>query len=138
MALALLLEEDAANRKLLRDVLELKFDVLEAQTAAHELELAQGRKPQLVVLDLELKQIDSLGFLRSLKSHPETESIPVVIISAHTSRTIIDACLSLGCREYLAKPIVEDPVCFAERMSLLAVPRLLGQDLAGCQMPHLL
>ena len=59
-------------------------------------------------------------FLRLVKKDPARADIPVVALSAHALQEDIRQALACGCKEYVTKPLVEDPVAFAERMARLA------------------
>jgi len=120
MPLALLVEDNLLNRKLFRDILEMQFTVLEAETAEQALELLERHRPDLILLDIQLPGMDGLSFLRLLKKDPERADIPVVALSAHALREDIEQALASGCTEYVTKPLVEDPIAFAERMARLA------------------
>jgi len=120
MPLAMLVEDNAMNRKLLRDIMEIRFEVLEAETAERALELLQGRRPDLLLVDLQLPGMDGLTLMRRLKQDPATADIPVVAISAHAMQDDINQAMESGCAEYVTKPLVEDPFTFVERMVRLA------------------
>jgi CheY-like chemotaxis protein len=120
MPLAMLVEDNAMNRKLLRDIMEIRFDVVEAETAERALELLQGCRPDLVLVDLQLPGMDGLTLMRRLKQDPATADIPLVAISAHAMQEDINQALECGCVEYVTKPLVEDPFTFVERMARLA------------------
>jgi CheY-like chemotaxis protein len=120
MPLAMLVEDNAMNRKLLRDIMEIRFDVVEAETAERALELLRECRPDLLLVDLQLPGMDGLTLIRQLKHEPGTAAIPVVAISAHAMQEDINQALECGCAEYVTKPLVEDPFSFVERMARLA------------------
>jgi len=120
MPLALLVEDNAMNRKLFRDIMEMQFEVLEAESAEAGLEVLERRRPDLILLDIQLPGMDGLSFLRLLKQDPARADIPVVALSAHALQDDIQQGLACGCTEYVTKPLMEDPVAFAERMARLA------------------
>jgi CheY-like chemotaxis protein len=120
MPLAMLVEDNAMNRKLLRDIMEIRFQVVEAETAERALELLQEHRPDLLLVDLQLPGMDGLTLMRRLKQDPATAAIPLVAISAHAMQDDINQALECGCAEYVTKPLVEDPFRFVERMARLA------------------
>src|SRR5438876_10770958 len=120
MPLAMLFEDNAMNRKLLRDIMEIRFGVVEAETAERALELLHECRPDLLLVDLQLPGMDGLTLMRQLKRDPATAAIPVVAISAHAMQDDINQALESGCVEYVTKPLVEDPFTFVERMERLA------------------
>ncbi|MGE3803943.1 MAG: response regulator [Gemmataceae bacterium] len=119
MPVALLVEDNRMNRKLLRDIFSLRFEVLESADAEQAAELLQEHHPDVIILDLQLPGMSGLEFLRLLKGAPETADIPVVVISAHAMPDDIRQARASGCVECVTKPIVEDPFLFADRMTRL-------------------
>jgi CheY-like chemotaxis protein len=122
MAVALLVEDNPTNRKLMRDILEIRFEVVETPTAEEALTLVQTRKPDLMVLDLQLPGMDGLTLVRRLKEAPETREIPIVAVSADAMQANIDRALKAGCVSYVTKPIIEDPFALVDRLERLLTP----------------
>lgn len=119
MAVALLVEDNVMNRKLMRDILELRFEVVEAESAEQAAEILQDCRPEVIFMDIQLPGIDGLTFTRQLKQDPTTSDIPVVAVSAHAMKEDIAKAYEFGCVEYVTKPLVEDPFQFVERMARL-------------------
>lgn len=117
MKLALIVEDDYLNRKLLHDILEIKFRVVEANSAENALLLLEKHDPSVIFLDMQLPGMDGTTFLRQLKKNPSTASIPVIGISARAFPDDIKQGREHGCIEYITKPIEEDPQPFVERMA---------------------
>ncbi len=126
--MVLLVEDNATNRKLLRDILEIKFEVLEADSAESAAELLREHRPDMIFMDLQLPGMDGLTFIRGLKREPATQAIPIVAISAHAMQDDIAAALASGCAEYVTKPLVEDPFEFVERMANLLGPTATSES----------
>jgi len=120
---ALIVEDNAMNRKLLRDILEIEFAVLEAESAEEAEIVLATNKPDVIFMDLQLPGIDGLTYIKKLKNDQDTSAIPIVAVSAHAMQENIDLALKLGCAEYVTKPLTEDPFVFAERMARLAQNR---------------
>ena len=116
MPLALIVEDNELNRKLLRDILEIHFDVDVVHSAEEAQTYLQSKHPDIVMLDLQLPGMNGLELTRILKQSPETKDLPIVAISAHAMQENIDAAKIAGCVEYVTKPILEDPDAFADRM----------------------
>jgi len=101
--LVLLIEDDAATVRLVRAYLhDAGYDLAEASTPAHGLELAHRLRPAAILLDLDLDGEDGLQLLERLKADPATRDIPVVIESvlAEQRRGFL-----LGASDYLVKPL---------------------------------
>ncbi len=79
--------------------------LLTASTGLEALKVAQTEKPDLIVLDIEMPELDGIQATRILKANPGLSSIPVVIFSS-TSRK--DEALAAGAQEFISKPVDED------------------------------
>jgi CheY-like chemotaxis protein len=81
------------------------YQVIQAYTGEEAIKLAKEYKPYAVTLDIIMPSRDGWDIMRELKSTPETESIPVIIVSILDSREL---GLSMGAVEYLVKPVERD------------------------------
>ena len=75
-----------------------------ARTGRQALEAVQRRRPDLVVLDLMLPDLDGLEVCRRLRWQTETRSLPILIVSAKGEESDIVAGLELGADDYVTKP----------------------------------
>lgn len=101
----ILLVEDEQD---LRELLGAYFDdmgyrVLLAGDGADALDLAEREKPQLILLDLNLPELDGLETCRKLKTGEETRSIPIIIVTAHNNQ--LNEALAAGADDFVAKPL---------------------------------
>jgi two-component system cell cycle response regulator DivK len=102
----LLVEDNEKNMKLLRDVLRAAgYDTLEAWTGRQALELALGQKPDLVVMDIRLPDIDGLAALSRLRADGRTAAIPVLALTAQAMAGDRERFLAAGFDGYLSKPV---------------------------------
>jgi CheY-like chemotaxis protein len=102
----LVVEDNDKNLKLVRDLLQLKgYQVLEAQTAAQGLALADEWLPGLVLMDIQLPDMDGVTALGELRSRARTQTIPVVALTAFAMKEDRERFLAAGFDGYLAKPI---------------------------------
>ncbi len=100
--LVLVVEDEPAIVRFLRTSLQDNgFDVLEAATAARALELAAAKKPDVVLLDLGLPDMDGLIALKRLR---QWSSAPVIILSARGQEGDKISALDSGADDYLTKP----------------------------------
>ena len=75
--LILIIEDNEKNRKLARDVLQVKgFRTIESETAEEGLELARNQSPALILMDIQLPGMDGITAMKQLKADPNTQSIP--------------------------------------------------------------
>ena len=102
----LVVEDNEANQMLTRAVLELAgFAVEVAGSAPEALERISERKPNMILMDVQLPGQDGLSFTRQLKSDPAFATIPVVALTAHAMQGDRELALRAGCVGYIAKPI---------------------------------
>ena len=102
----LLVEDNARNLKLARDVLEYAgFTVTAVTTGEEALSAAQRTRPDVILMDLQLPGIDGHAALSRLRADPQTAGIPVVAVSAFAMQADRDRALDSGFDGYLEKPI---------------------------------
>ena len=83
MSLILIIEDNDKNLKLVRDVLQVKgYATIEALNAEDGLVLARERKPDLVLMDIQLPGMNGIEALGVLRADPGTAGIPVVAVTA--------------------------------------------------------
>lgn len=116
MATVLLVEDNPMNRKLFRDILEIQFQVAEAETAEVARAWLEDHVPDLILMDMQLPGMDGVTFTRLLKQDPRWKDLPIVGVSAHALPRDIEQALQAGCSEYITKPITDDPFTFLERI----------------------
>lgn len=104
----LVIDDDPNSRDLLRRMLEREgFAVLTAASGAEGLEMARAKHPDLITLDVMMPSMDGWAVLSVLKSDPETEKIPVVMMTMVDDRPM---GFALGATEYLTKPLEKSRV----------------------------
>src|SRR4051794_19457619 len=117
MTTVLVVEDHPMNRKLFRDILEFRFDVVKAESAEDARVLLRDLTPDLILMDVQLPGLDGLSFTRELKADPRTPAVPVVGVSAHAMAQNVEKARAAGCAEYITKPITDDPFVFLDRLS---------------------
>ena len=104
--LILIIEDHEKNRKLVRDVLEVKgYNTLESETAEDGIKLAIEKSPDLILMDIQLPGIDGITALKRLKIDPKTQNIPVIAITASAMTYNRVTMLAEGFDGYQTKPI---------------------------------
>jgi len=78
--------------------------VVGAPSAEAARELIAERKPDLILMDIQLPGIDGLELTRELKANPDTADIRVVALTAHSMPIYERAALAAGCVGYMVKP----------------------------------
>ena len=104
--LILIVDDNANNRKLARDVLEFAgFDTLEATGGVEGVAFAQEHKPDLVLMDIRMPDLNGTEALKLLKEDSRTAEIPIVALTSSTMRGDEERFLTEGFDGYLPKPI---------------------------------
>ena len=104
--LVLIIEDNEKNRKLARDVLQVKgFRTIESETAEEGLELARDQSPALILMDIQLPGMDGITAMKRLKAESKTQNIPIIAITASTMTNNRTAMLAEGFDGYQTKPI---------------------------------
>ena len=102
----LLVEDNEMNRDMLSRRLSRRgFDVLIAVDGAQGIQVAKTELPDLILMDMSLPVVDGWDATRQLKTDTQTQSIPVIALTAHAMSGDRDKALSAGCDDYDTKPI---------------------------------
>ncbi len=64
-----------------------------------------GRRPDLIILDLNMPEVSGLDMVEFLRRRPESKNIPIVMLSSEAADTIMDKALELGADSYIRKPV---------------------------------
>jgi two-component system cell cycle response regulator DivK len=105
----LYIEDNLDNRLLVKRILEADgISVLEAGNATDGLRLIEAYKPNLVLLDINLPEMDGITFTKFLRNDPKYKNLPIVAITADLFRGNEEKTLSAGCNGYIQKPIDVD------------------------------
>ena len=106
MNLILIVEDNEKNLKLVRDVLQAKgYATIEAGTGEEGIRLATERKPDLILMDIQLPGINGIEALRVLRANPETATIPAVAVTASVMQQDRKHITEAGFDGYIGKPI---------------------------------
>ncbi|MEO5887944.1 MAG: response regulator [Anaerolineales bacterium] len=64
-----------------------------------------GRRPDLIILDINIPEVSGLDMVEFLRRRPESKDIPIVMLSSEAADTIVDKALELGADSYIRKPV---------------------------------
>ena len=67
--------------------------------------LATGKKPDLLILDLNMPEISGLDMIEFLRRRPDSKHLPIVMLSAEAAESVVDEALALGADSYVMKPV---------------------------------
>ncbi len=106
MSHLLLVEDEQVNREMFRRRLERKgYGVVTAECGLQAVALSKSDKPDLVLMDLGLPDIDGWEATRRIKADPATAAIPVLVLSAHATPDARQKAFAAGCEDFETKPV---------------------------------
>jgi two-component system, cell cycle response regulator DivK len=112
-------EDNPDNRLLVRVILEPLYQVTEYETGFAALDGLPLQKPDLVLLDVSLPEMDGTEVLSRLRADPRLHELPVIALTAHAMAGDREKYLAAGFDDYVSKPITD------ERLLLEAIQRRL-------------
>jgi CheY-like chemotaxis protein len=102
----LIVEDEPRNLKLIRDLLEVSgYMVLEAIDGKQGVEIAKAKKPDLILMDIQLPVMEGFEATRILKADERTRDIPIVALTAYAMKGDEEKIKAAGCDGYVSKPI---------------------------------
>ena len=106
MAKILLVEDNEMNRDMLsRRLAKRGFDVVVAHDGSSGAAAAATERPDLILMDLSLPDMDGCEVTRLVRAEPATASIPIIALTAHAMETDRIRALDAGCQDYDTKPV---------------------------------
>jgi two-component system, cell cycle response regulator DivK len=110
----LLVEDNEMNRDMLGRRLQRQgFDLCFAVDALGGISMANTERPDLILMDIALGEMDGWEATRRIKSNPATAQIPIIALTAHALASDRDKSVAVGCADFDTKPV--------------DMPRLLGK-----------
>lgn len=104
-AVVLVAEDISLNRELIKGFLEgFAFEILEATNGREAVEIAKTRRPDLILMDIKMPELDGIQASSLLKESEETRSLPIVAVTASTMKSEEDKIGTI-CDGFLRKPI---------------------------------
>jgi two-component system cell cycle response regulator len=100
----LVVEDDTDVREVMVELLRERFDVLEATNGEDGVRLAKADRPDVVLMDLFMPQLDGFAALEDLRRDPRTAETPVIFLSGSSDEQVKLRVLDLGAADYLVKP----------------------------------
>ena len=103
MTKILVAEDNAVNRELLRELLEMRgYTVMEACDGEEALRMIEQTQPDLVLLDIGMPVLDGFGVMRKIRENPRFASLPVVAVTAYAMQgdreKILNQSMMATCR----------------------------------------
>lgn len=105
----LYVEDNPGNRTLVRRILEAEgYTIREATDGPSGLEMAAQERPDLILLDINLPEIDGYDLAKRMRSMPNLQGVPILAVTANVMQGDRERTLEAGCNGYIQKPIDVD------------------------------
>ena len=105
----LVIEDEAAIRERIERMLGFEgYDVRGAADGMAGVSLAHAFRPDVILCDVTMPALDGFGALDMLKRHLDTETIPVVFVTASTERSAMRRAMEGGADDWLTKPFTSE------------------------------
>lgn len=100
------IEDNPQNLRLIKRMLSnTGYEVFEAQSGREGLALIEQQRPDLILLDINLPDMEGTEVARLVKSNPTLKHIPIIALTANAMHGDRERFLGLGCEGYIAKPV---------------------------------
>jgi DNA-binding response OmpR family regulator len=104
----LVIDDNADIRENTAEILELAgYKVFTAENGKKGVEIAIGKKPDIIICDIMMPELDGYGVLHLVRKNPETEFIPFIFLTAKTERSDFRKGMEMGADDYITKPFDE-------------------------------
>lgn len=102
----LYIEDNFDNMTLVKRVLEIEgYEVIEAETGQEGLAKAMENRPDIIITDINLPDIDGYEITDTLKKYQETAHIPIIAMTANVMKKDRENIIQAGCDGFISKPI---------------------------------
>ncbi|MGZ8559620.1 MAG: response regulator [Chitinophagaceae bacterium] len=105
MKSVLIIEDNTDIRENTAEILDMAgYKTFSAENGKKGVELALKEKPDLIVCDIMMPELDGYGVLHLLRKNQETQTIPFIFLTAKTERTDLRKGMEMGADDYITKP----------------------------------
>jgi CheY-like chemotaxis protein len=115
----LIIDDEESVRVALRTILQSDYDILEADSANHGLEVLEKKHPDLVTIDVRMAGQSGLDALKMIRESNEHHALPVILITGHPSLDGACEAFKLGATDYIQKPFGVEQVKTSVRNGLM-------------------
>jgi CheY-like chemotaxis protein len=115
MARALIIEDTPDNMELISFILRKNgYETIWAETGQQGYEIALREKPDFIILDIQLPDMDGTEVLKKIRASEINDSIPIIAMTSYAMTGDRERLLALGCTGYIEKPI--DPMTVMDQL----------------------
>lgn len=123
----LIVDDDSMNLRIAEKMLADKFELGLASSGKDALEYLKHQKPELILLDLHMPDMDGFEVMELLKDNDATKEIPVVLLTADNDREVEIKGFQMGAQDFITKPFIAD--IMIQRISRILELSRLQKDL---------
>jgi len=111
-------DENDIRSDLTRTLIMSGYEVISAENGKIGVEIAKDKRPNLIISDIMMPELDGYAILEELQKYPETNTIPFIFLSAKSARGDIRSGMNLGADDYITKPFDIDELITAVQRRL--------------------
>ena len=101
----LVVEDQEDNRRILRDLLgNAGFELIEAESGEDAMSAVMTRRPDLILMDIQLPVVDGYEATRRIKANPDLRHIPIIVVTSYALSGDEEKARAAGCDGYVTKP----------------------------------
>ncbi len=101
----LVVEDTEDNRRIIRDLLSSAgYEVIEAVDGAEGVAMAEAQRPDLILMDIQLPEMDGYEATRRIRAIPELARVPIIAVTSYALSGDEGKAREAGCDGYVAKP----------------------------------
>ena len=101
----LVVEDQEDNMQILRDLItSAGYEMIEAENGEEALAAVSKRRPDLILMDIQIPIIDGYEATRRIKADPALRSIPIIAVTSHATGGGEEKARAAGCDDFVAKP----------------------------------
>ena len=101
----LVVEDQEDNRQILRDLLSsADYEMVEAENGQQAIDAVAKKKPDLILMDIQLPIMDGYEATRRIKANPDWKEIPIIVVTSYALSGDAEKARAAGCDDYVTKP----------------------------------
>jgi two-component system, cell cycle response regulator DivK len=130
MKCILVVEDQEDNRKILRDMLSaIDCEIVEAENGSEALAAVATRRPDLILMDIQLPIMDGYEATRRIKADPAWQSIPIIAVTSYALSGDEEKARTAGCDDFVPKP-------YSPRQLLAKIRQYLPECMPSATRPE--
>ena len=104
----LVVDDAPAMASLIMDILDSAgYEVIHASEGKSAVKMALKEKPQLVLLDIIVPEMDGIEVCRAIRTHPQTSYLKIIMVTCLNNQKSYDDAMAAGASEYVVKPFTK-------------------------------